>query len=190
MRIGSNLNYGLLMIAIIGGLGGCNDNADTDGDGTVSSKERAVEMNRDGYLALAPGRWQHSVTFTEIDVPKLAAAQKQKIIEAAGKESLHYSCLSKAEAAKPGPDFFGGAGSENCTYQKFDLAGNQADMAISCQMGNMGKTDMELSGKVGTDDFNFDTKVIVHLPMIGKSRTIKMAGTMTGKNMGACTGDE
>jgi hypothetical protein len=190
MQVGMKWASAMLLAAAGFGLSSCKDNADADGDGKVSTSERTVEMRRDGYLAMTPGRWQTSVVFNEIDVPKLATAQKQQIIEAAGKETLHYSCLSKAEAAKPGPDFFGGPGSENCTYKRFDLAGNKADMAITCQMGTTGKTDMELVGRIDTADFTFDAKVIVHVPMIGKSKPITMTGTMTGKNMGACQGDE
>lgn len=181
----------VLLIAAAGfGVSSCKDNADIDGDGRVSTAERTTEMRQDGYLAMNPGRWETSVIFSDIDVPKLASDQKQQIIAAAGKEAKQYSCLGKAEAAQPGPDFFGGPGSENCTYKRFDLAGNKADMEISCKMGSTGKADMELSGIVGTDDFTFDTKVKMHLPMIGKARTISITGKMSGKNVGACTGDE
>lgn len=168
----------------------CSDNADSNGDGTVSANERATEMGRDGYLAMKPGRWLTTVNFNDVDVPKLSTVQRQQIIEAAGKETTRYSCLSKAEAAKPGPDFFGGSGAENCTYSRFDLAGNRADMALSCKMGGMGKADMDLSGTVAAEAFTFDTKVIVQVPMIGKSQSITLMGTMTGKHEGKCKGDE
>jgi Protein of unknown function (DUF3617) len=171
-------------------LASCSDNSDSDGDGKVSTNERATEMVRDGYLAMSPGRWQTKVVFTDIDVPKLSMVQRQQIIDSAGKETIRYSCLSKAEAAKPGPDFFGGAGAENCNYTRFDLAGNNADMALSCKMGGMGKADMELKGVFATEDFSFDTKVSVQLPMVGKTQKITMTGTMSGKFEGQCKGDE
>jgi hypothetical protein len=173
-----------------GFLASCSDNSDSNGDGKVSAKERATEMGRDGYLAMKAGRWLTTVNFTDVDVPKLSTIQRQQIIEAAGKETIRYSCLSKAEAAKPGPDFFGGSGAENCTYSRFDLAGNRADMTLSCKMGGMGKADMDLSGTVAAEAFTFDTKVIVQVPMIGKSQSITMTGTMTGKHEGECKGDE
>jgi hypothetical protein len=171
-------------------LSSCGDNADSDGDGKISKAERATEMQRDGYLAMTAGQWETKVSFTDIDVPKLSALQKQQIMDAAGKETTRYTCLTKSEAAKPGPDFFGGAGAEQCTYTRFDIAGNRADMALGCKMGSMGKADMELSGTVGPDAFTFDTKVIVKLPMVGKSQAITMTGTMTGKYEGECKGDE
>jgi Protein of unknown function (DUF3617) len=171
-------------------LSSCGGNADSDGDGKVSTNERATEMVRDGYLDMAPGRWQTKVVFADIDVPKLSMVQRQQIIESAGKETTRYSCLSKAEAAKPGANFFGGAGAEHCTYTRFDLAGNHADMAVSCKMGGMGKADIDLKGVFAREDFSFDTKVNVQLPMVGKPRAISMTGTMTGKFEGPCKGDE
>jgi hypothetical protein len=186
-----NVQKRLIALGVSGMLlASCGDNADSNGDGKVSTNERATEMVRDGYLSMAPGRWQTKVAFTDIDVPKLSMVQRQQIIDSAGKETTRYTCLSKAEAAKPGPDFFGGAGAENCTYTRFDLAGNHADMALSCKMGGMGKADMDLQGVFATEDFSFDTKVSVQLPMVGKTRAITMTGTMTGKFEGACKGDE
>jgi hypothetical protein len=186
-----NMYISVCALTVAAGLlASCGDNADSNGDGKVTADERATEMGRDGYLAMNSGRWQTKVNFTDVDVPKLSTIQRQQIIEAAGKETTRFSCLSKSEAAKPGPDFFGGAGAENCTYTRFDLAGNRADMTLSCKMGGMGKADMELSGTVAADTFTFDTKVIVKVPMIGKSQSITMMGTMTGKHEGKCTGDE
>jgi Protein of unknown function (DUF3617) len=168
----------------------CSDDVDADGDGKISTKERAEEMQRDGYLAMNAGRWRTQTIFSDIDLPKLSALQRQQIMEQAGKKVLHYSCLSKAEAAQPGADFFGGVGAEDCTYTRFDIAGNNADMALNCKMGNMGKADLELKGTVGFQDFAFDSKVIMHIPMVGKAQKITMTATLTGKHEGPCKGDE
>jgi hypothetical protein len=180
----------LLSAGVALGLTGCRDNADADGDGKVSTSERSTEMQRDGYLPMTAGRWQTTVTFASIDAPELSPTQRAKIFEAIGKEMVGYNCLSKEQAAQPGPDFFAGAGKENCTYQRFDVAGTRADMALSCKMGAMGRVDMDLSGTAEAATMDFDTKVIVHLPMIGKARKISMAGKMSGKYLGACSGDE
>jgi hypothetical protein len=51
----------------------------------------------------------------------------------------------------------------------------------------MGKADMDLDGTVGDAEFQFDTKLVVHVPIAGK---IKLDGTMTGQHEGACKGDE
>lgn len=168
-------------------LSACSDSADTDGDGSVSRQERATEMRRDGYLAMQPGRWRMNFAFTDIDVPRLGAQEKASIKAELAKGASGVSCLSEADAAKPGPDFFGGKGAEDCSYKQFDIAGNRVKMELSCGMGDLGKAKMNLDGTLGDADFNFDTDLVVEVPMAGK---IKLKGTMAGKHEGACRGDE
>lgn len=165
----------------------CSSNSDSNGDGKVSRDERAKEMAKDGYLAMQPGRWKTSFTFTEIDVPRLGRSERKKIMRELESGASGISCLSAEEAAKPGADFFGGEGAEDCTYSKFDLAGNRAQMALSCGMGGMGKASMDLDGTVGETSFEFNTKLTVDVPLAGK---IKLSGTATGTHEGACQGNE
>jgi hypothetical protein len=190
--MGHQSTFAALLIAFAASLStsACSDNADSNGDGTVSKDERAVEMTRDGYLAIKPGRWQTDVQFSDIDVPQLSPVQRQQIVKGAGKKTSRFSCLSEAEAARPGPDFFGGAGAENCSYKQFDIAGNKAQMTLLCQLGGMGRAEIELDGTVNSETFVFDTNVVMEVPMIGKSRKIKMTGTMNGKFAGTCQGNE
>lgn len=169
-------------------LAGCGgDNADSNGDGKVSRNERAAEMASDGYLAMQPGRWKMKVEFTEIDVPRLGNKEKQSILRKAAQEASSLSCLSEADAAKPGADFFSGRGAENCTYSRFDIAGDRARMTVSCTQGDMGKADIELDGTVGDTQIDFDTKLTVAAPLVGK---IKLKGKMTGVHDGPCQGNE
>lgn len=174
-------------LALIAILSGCGDSADTDGDGTVSRKERAAEMQRDGYLAMKPGRWRMNFTFSEIDVPRLGEKEKQSIKAELAQGASGLSCLSAKDAAKPGPDFFGGKGAEDCNYKRFDIAGNNVKMELSCGMGDLGKAQMNLDGAVNDSDFSFDADLVVQVPMAGK---IKLKGRMTGKHEGPCQGDE
>jgi hypothetical protein len=183
------MRTGLLMLTAMLVLTSCSrgTESDTNGDGTISSEERAKELAQDGYMPVKPGRWKTEVKFTEIDVPRLGNEEKQDIMKELESGTSGVSCLSAAEAAKPGADFFGGKGAEDCTYKKFDLAGNRATMQVVCGMGALGKADMELDGTIGDTQFDFGTKLTVSIPLVGK---IKMAGTMTGKHDGACQGNE
>jgi hypothetical protein len=161
--------------------------SDKNGDGKVSRDERAAELSTDGYMPIQPGRWRIAFKFNEIDVPRLGNDEKQKAMRELETQASGVSCLSAAEAAKPGADFFGGKGAEDCTYKKFDLAGNRVTMQVSCGMGGMGKVDMDLDGTVGDTQFDYDTKFAVSVPLAGK---IKLSGTMTGKHEGKCQGNE
>ena len=179
------LLIGCMMLA----LSGCDRTAESDvnGDGNVSAAERAKELAQDGYMQIKPGRWKTQFTFTEIDVPRLGKKEKQDLLREVESGASGVSCLSAADAAKPGADFFGGKGAEECTYKKFDLAGNRAQMHLLCGMGTMGKAEMELDGTVDDAQFNFDTKLTLSIPLAGK---IKLSGTMTGNHDGVCQGNE
>lgn len=183
------LQKGAIALLALIALASCGrgSESDVDGDGEVSRAERAQEMARDGYMTIQPGRWKMSFNFTEIDVPRLGKKEKEDILRQLATEASGLSCLSKAEAAKPGADFFGGSGAEDCTYKKFDVAGNRASMQVVCGMGSLGKVEMELDGTIGDTRFDFDTKLAVSVPLAGR---IKVAGMMTGTHDGKCLGNE
>ena len=165
-------------------LSACADNsADKDGNGIVDSEERAAEMDYDAFIPMKAGLWETKFVFAEINVPTLGKAEKQQIMDEVAKSASSRSCLTEADAKKPGADFFGGNGAEKCVYKAFDVSGQNVQMKLSCGMDGMGSVDMELAGVMGETEFNYDSKVDVRLPMIGK---VAMRGKATGKYVGAC----
>lgn len=184
-----NIRTGFLVCVAVIALAGCGrgSESDIDGDGKVSSAERAKELSQDGYMQIKPGRWKTQFAFTEIDVPRLGNKEKQDLLREVESGASGVSCLSAADASKPGADFFGGEGAEDCTYKKFNLAGSRAQMQVVCGMGSLGKAEMDLDGMIGDTQFDFDTKLMMSVPLAGK---IKISGTMTGKHDGKCQGNE
>lgn len=165
-------------------LAACADNsADKDGNGIIDSEERAAEMDYDAFIPMKAGLWETKFVFDDINVPTLSKSQKQQIMDEVAKSASSKSCLTQAEAKKPGADFFGGDGAEKCLYKAFDVSGQNVRMKLSCGMDGMGSVDMELAGVMGETDFSYDSKVDVRLPMIGK---VAMQGKATGKYIGAC----
>lgn len=169
---------------LVAGLASCSDNsADRNGDGQVDGRERAAEMANDAFIPMQAGRWDTEFTFKDIDVPSLNKAQKAKIMAKVAEGSSSSSCLTEAEAKNPGADFFGGRGADNCVYRKFDIAGQNANMTLSCNMEGMGSVEMTMRGVLGDRQFNFDTDVVMRLPIVGK---VKLQGMATGRNVGKC----
>jgi len=165
-------------------ISGCADNsADKDGNGVIDSKERPAEMNYDAFIPMKAGLWETKFVFDDINVPTLRKAQNQQIMDAVAKSASSQSCLTDAEAKKPGADFFGGDGAEKCVYKAFDVSGQTVNMNLSCAMEGMGTVDMALAGVMGETEFIYDSKVDVRLPMVG---TVAMKGKTTGKYVGAC----
>ena len=156
----------------------CSDKgAETD------SKERAAEMDYGAFIPMKAGQWETKFVFTDIDVPTLGKAEKQRIMDEVAKSGSSRSCLTEAEAKKPAADFFGGNGAEKCVYKAFDVSCQNIRMKLSCGMEGMGSVDMELAGVMGETAFNYDSKFDVRLPMIGK---VKMQGKATGTYTGPC----
>ena len=155
-------------------LASCSDmSADKDGNGIIDSEERAAEMDYDAFIPMKAGEWETRFVFTDINVPTLGKSQKRQIMDEVAKSTSSRTCLTEAEAKKPGADFFGGSGAEKCVYKAFDVSGQKVRMKLSCGMEGMGRTE-----------FKYASKVDVRLPMIGK---VKMTGNATGKYVGACT---
>jgi Protein of unknown function (DUF3617) len=166
-------------------LASCSDNsADSDGDGTVSTSERAAEMDYDAFVPMKAGLWETKFTFSDIDIPTLGQSQKRQIMDGVAKGASSKSCLSAEDAKKPGADFFGGNGAENCVYKAFDVAGQNVKMKLSCTMEGMGTVDIDLAGVMGETEFNYASEVALRLPMVGK---VMMKGNAIGKYAGDCS---
>ena len=160
-----------------------SDSADKDGNGVIDSQESAAAMDYDAFIPMKAGLWETNFVFADINVPTLGKAEKQQIMNEVAKSTSSQSCLTDAEAKKPAADFFGGNGAEKCVYQAFDVSGQNVRMKLSCGIDSMGIVDMELAGVMGETEFNYDSKIDVRLPIVGK---VAMQGKAMGKYLGAC----
>lgn len=173
---------GVLVVCIT--LVSCSDNgADKDGNGVIDDKERAAEMDYDAFVPMKAGLWETKFVFSDINVPTLGKSEKKQIMDEIAKGASNRTCLSQAEAKKPGADFFGGDGAEKCLYKAFDVSGQNVRMELSCGMEAMGSIDMLLAGVMGETAFNYESEVDIRLPMFGK---VKMKGNAIGKYVGDC----
>lgn len=162
---------------------GAGTHADKDGNGVIDGQERAAAMDYDAFIPMKPGLWETNFAFADINVPTLGKAEKQQIMDKVSKSTSSQSCLTDAEAKKPAANFFVGNGAEKCVYEAFDVSGQNVRMKLSCGMDSMGRVDMELTGAMGITDFNYDSKVDVRLPIVGK---VAMQGKASGKYIGDC----
>lgn len=162
---------------------GSGGSADKNGNGIIDSQERVAEMNYDAFIPMKAGLWETNFVFTDINVPTLGKAEKQRIMNEVAKSTSSQSCLTEAEAQKPDANFFGGNSAGKCAYEAFDVSGKNVRMKLSCGIDSIGSVDMELAGVMGETEFNYDSTVNVRLPMVGK---VAMQGNARGKYIGAC----
>lgn len=177
------LRFVLLYAAALG-LSACSDkeangNPDKGANGIIGT----AEMDYDAFIPMKAGLWETNFVFTDINVPTLGKAQKQQIMNKVSKSTSSQSCLTDAEAKKPAADFFVGNGAEKCVYEAFDVSGQNVRMKLSCGMDSIGRVDTVLTGVMGKTEFNYDSKVEVRLPIVGK---VAMQGKANGKYLGDC----
>jgi hypothetical protein len=162
---------------------GAGTHADKDGNGVIDGQERATAMDNDGFIPMKAGLWETNFVFADINASTLGKAQKQQIVDKVSKSTSSQSCLTDAEAQKPAADFFVGNGAEKCVYEAFDVSGQNVRMKLSCGMDSIGRVDTVLTGVMGKTEFNYDSKVEVRLPIVGK---VAMQGKANGKYLGDC----
>lgn len=173
-----------LMAVTCVSMAACTDNsADSNGDGIVNADERTHEMLSDAFIESEPGLWETKTNFTEIDMPAISERKKAKMLEKISEGFSSTSCLSPEDAKQPDADFFGGEGSENCMYERFDMSGQLAEIAVICTIENIGDVKINLNGKMEPTVHAFDTELKISMPGLGD---IGMNGTVERKHVGEC----
>ena len=145
--------------------------------------EKPAAQNNPKPLPMKPGLWETQVTFTDIQVQGLSANKKQKLLNDISQRLSGKSCLSAKQARKPDANFFAGGQSNDCSYQKFHIAGDQLDLTVSCSMKSMATITINMNGTVGADETDLDIKPALRLPLIGE---ITLQGKAKGQYLGAC----
>lgn len=166
-------------------LAACSDNgADADNDGTITKEEVVAEAaSGGGDITMRAGQWEHTVEFTEIDLPGVPDNMKDMVRQNMGGKVTSTSCMTQEEAEKPDADFFGGEGQDDCTYEEFDRSGNKMKLRMTCDAGNGGTAKVAMDGEFGADRFTLKMDNTVSGGQMGD---VKMKGTISGRRLGDC----
>ncbi len=177
----------VITLPIIAGLAlaACGDsgNADTDGDGTITQEEAMAEAASGGDMAMEPGQWSQTVTFTEVSMPG-APAEVVDMIQAQMGEGITTSqCLTQEDVSRPDASFFGSEGQENCSYDEFDRSGNTMNIRMTCSSPDGSTSTVGMNGSFGADSYTMDINSVVSGTPMGD---MTMNGTITGTRTGDC----
>jgi hypothetical protein len=165
----------LLALALVAG---CSKPAETPGN-ALSANAVAAETRK---LQLQPGQWETTTLITAMNVAGLPAGATQA---ATGTRTTTSNCITPAEAARPDANILSGTKDGNCTYQRFSMAGEKIDAAMTCAPAKApGKIAMTLAGTHARDRFDMDMGMKTDLPG-GMAMTMKAA--VTGRRTGVCT---
>lgn len=164
---------------------------------TACSKQKTVEAKNEsaaavsakvaeaGTLHFTPGRWEMTTKIDKLDFSDAPPEAKQMIQGMIGKTHVTTSCLTKEEADKPTPKFFGEK-SDECTYDNFSLGGGKVDATMHCKQG-AGIQTVNMHGTYTPDSYQMtvDAKGAGHEGMM-----TNMTMSMNARHVGECTGTE
>lgn len=165
-------------------LAACSEGgADTDGDGTITQDEVAAEKASGDTINMRAGQWEHTVQFTELDMPGVPENMQGMVKQQMGSGITTTSCMTEEEANRPDADFFGGEGNDDCTYEEFDRSGNKLTLRMTCDAGDGGTAKVAMDGEFNAESFTLTMDNRISGTQAGD---INMKGTVSGKRIGDC----
>ena len=178
----------LLLIAPMA-LAACNSGPSVEAT-NATAKQVAEKVAAAGTAPhMSPGRWEGTVTITDLQMPGMPAEMGEKLKAQMAKGHSFSNCLTPEQASKPGANFFGG--NESCVYDHFSMTNGQIDAAMTCKnQGPGGTMKGTMKGSFSSDS--------MQLAMTSKSEgtpgqpmtNMTMSMKMESKRVGECTGKE
>jgi hypothetical protein len=158
--------------------GGGTVDADSDGDGTVTAAEVGAVVSD---MRPEPGKYSVKMNLVKADIP----GAPQQMLDAMGammNNTFEY-CLTPEEAEKGFEESLREGQDESCTIQKFELTGNNVDMAMSCSGEQQGDLQMAMTGTVGPTRSDISVVTTGTLPQFGEAN---MEMSMLQERLGDC----
>ncbi|MEO1221669.1 MAG: DUF3617 domain-containing protein [Pseudomonadota bacterium] len=154
--------------------------ADSDGDGTVTAAEVGAVVSD---MRPEAGKYSVTMNLVKAEIP----GAPQEMLDAMGglmNRTFEY-CLTPEEADKGFEESLTEGQDENCTIEKFELTGNDVDMAMSCSGEQQGNMRMTMTGTVSPTQSDISVVTTGTLPQIGEAN---MEMTMQQERLGDCDG--
>ena len=160
----------------------CDSSPDVKVDNAKPS-EVAKEMQKAGTANfLNPGKWQHTSTLVEMDVPGMTPEMRQMMESRQQRVRQFEHCLTAEQAVKPSADFFAQA-DQNCTFDHFNWADGKIDMKMSCKTPR-GSVTMTQTGQYRPDAYSMESTQVIETAGAAKPMTIK--AKVDAKRIGDC----
>lgn len=183
------MRYSLLLIGFAGLVAACGRSPQVD-ERNASVEEVAQKVRGAGAENLFnPGRWQTKVTVEEMTIPGMPPGLQAKMKQhLAGRQTAtELSCLTAADARRPGGSFFGGQKASNCRYDRFTMSGGRIDAVMRCQGDGPGTMVMTVAGTYTPDAST--TRVDMEVSG-GPEGAMKIRAVTENRRLGDCTGNE
>jgi hypothetical protein len=170
-------------------LAGCNrDNADADGDGSLTTGEVVAEAGT--LLQPRPGQYSTKVELLEFDAPGLPAGVKDQMqqVFAGGSAQDSTFCMTEADAAENGAEqMVKNLAKSDCDMKRFDVSGNTvvADMQCAGQGGAVNRVQM--NGEM-TPESSIMTMTMTMNQEMANLGAVTMKMRVASQRIGDCAG--
>lgn len=182
---GATLLASTFALAACGG----SASADADRDGTITQEE--VEAAVAG-VEIRPGQWENTVEFVDIEfddtqLPEEARAFVVPILDSLrGRVTTTNSCVTEEEASRPQAEMFSGNEDADCEYTRFDFAGGEVNMEMTCSDPASGTAKITNTGTYSETAYDMQMRVELEQSEMG---AMAISATSKGRHMGACSSE-
>ena len=181
MRIGLILAYGAMLAS-------CGSEPEIKME-NASVGEVAQEMREAGTQSfLNAGKWQHSITVLEMDVPGMPPQAREMMQRAYNEKQSFEHCLTPEQARKPSEEFFANA-NKNCRYDHFNWGDGKIDLKMNCD-GDGGTLTMVQTGTYEPNGYTMDVSQVIESTRRGSPGQIRIKAKVDAKRIGQCDGTE
>ena len=184
------MKHCLVLIAGAAALAACNKGPEiheTNASiGDVANAAHAAGVTTANFEA---GQWRMTGTMDEMKIPGLPASAQAEMKRIMGERQDYTAeyCLTPEEAKRPRGKFFTGKDSDNCKYDRFDMAGGKVDAVMRCEGKPSGSMTMTISGTYSPDSYT--SRVAMEMTG-GREGGMTMKMHSEAHRIGECTGKE
>lgn len=140
-----------------------------------------------GAVSLQPGQWEHTVQFTSIEAPGVPEAQMTAMRQMMGQPRTDSECMTPQQAANPTGNMLSPNGGQNCQFTENVFSGGTIRVHGTCQQPGGGTAQMNMDGSYTATTMNVRlTSEVTMPPGMPGPRSVRMAGTVTGRRTGDC----
>jgi hypothetical protein len=166
-------------------LAACGGNADTDGDGAISTDEAVAEAA--GAIQPQPGQYRTSIEVLELEIPgmpeEMQRQMRTQMGNAMGGEGLTY-CLTPEDAAANGAEEMAkNMAAADCTIARFDVSGGTISSEMQCKDASGGTSKVAMEGQMSATGSTMTMTNDIALPDGNRMRS---KSRVTAERIGDC----